>query len=147
MDKDCTAAIAVRGEQIKTSSAEYLWFCRGIKPPLAAGQAGPERSATTTTAPAERHHACNEARYSPMIRPRQLHVDHFEIDRLDIDHGANDAPSPRRQSNAQQGAPGYLWNSTTQELIPILPEDHPDYRKNQEIIAAAIRRWNQGASK
>ena len=42
-----------------------------------------------------------------------------------------DEPSivpPRRQSNAQQGAPGYLWNSTTQELIPILPEDHPDYR-------------------
>jgi hypothetical protein len=23
-----------------------------------------------------------------MTRPRQLHVDHFEIDRLDIDHGA-----------------------------------------------------------
>jgi hypothetical protein len=26
---------------------------------------------------------------------------------------------------------------TTQELIPILPEDHPDYRQNEEIIAAA----------
>ena len=65
------------------------------------------------------------------------------VDRLDIDQGVSDAPS-RRQSNAQQGAPGYLWNSTTQELIPILPEDHPDYRQNQEIIAAAIRRWNGG---
>jgi hypothetical protein len=54
---------------------------------------------------------------------------------------------PRRQSNAQQCAPGYLWNPTTQELIPILPEDHPDYRQNQEIITEAIRRWNQGASK
>ena len=42
---------------------------------------------------------------------------------------------------------GYLWNSTTQELVPILPEDHPDYRQNQEIISKAIRRWNQGASK
>ena len=46
--------------------------------------------------------------------------------RFDIDHGVNGAPpSPRRQSNAQELAPGYLWNSTTQELIPILPEDHP----------------------
>jgi hypothetical protein len=44
-------------------------------------------------------------------------------------------------------APGYLWNSTTQELIPILPEDHPDYRRNREIITEAIRRWNKGASK
>ena len=67
--------------------------------------------------------------------------------RFDIDHGASDAPPPRKQSNAQQLAPGYLWNSTTQELIPILPEDHPDYRQNEEIIAEAIRRWNQGASK
>ena len=53
----------------------------------------------------------------------------------------------RRQSNAQDLAPGYLWNGTTQELIPILPEDHPDYRQNQEIITEAIRRWDQGASK
>src|SRR5262249_8989260 len=53
-------------------------------------------------------------------------------------------PALRHQSNAQ---PGYWWNSTTQELIPILPEDHPDYRQNQEIIAAAIRRWNGGTSR
>ena len=61
-----------------------------------------------------------------------------------------DEPSivpPRRSSNARQCTPGYLWNGMTQELIPILAEDHPDYRQNQEIIAAAIRRWNQGASK
>ena len=66
--------------------------------------------------------------------------------RFDIDEGAREAP-PRRQSNAQQSAPGYWWNSTTQELIPILPEDHPDYRENQEITAAALRRWNQRTSK
>ena len=53
----------------------------------------------------------------------------------------------RRQSNAQDLAPGYLWNGTTQELITILPKDHPDYRHNQEIITEAIRRWDQGASK
>jgi hypothetical protein len=41
----------------------------------------------------------------------------------------------RRQSTAQ--APGYVWNSTTQELIAILPE-------NAEAIAAALRRWNGG---
>jgi hypothetical protein len=34
MDKDRIAAIAARGEQIKTSSVEYLWICRGIRPPL-----------------------------------------------------------------------------------------------------------------
>jgi hypothetical protein len=46
----------------------------------------------------------------------------------------------RRQSTAR--SPGFLWNSTTQELIPILPEDHPDYRQNAETIAAAMRRWS-----
>ena len=50
------------------------------------------------------------------------------IDRFDIDHGGNDALPPRRHSNPQECAPGYLWNSTTQELIH-LPEDHPDYRQ------------------
>jgi hypothetical protein len=64
------------------------------------------------------------------------------IVRFHIDHGVSGAPLPRRQSYGQQGAPAYWWNATTQELIPILPEDHPDYRQNQEIIAAAIRRWN-----
>jgi hypothetical protein len=54
---------------------------------------------------------------------------------------------PRRPTCARDLAPGYLWNSTTQELIPILPEDHPDYRQNQEIVTEAIRRWNQEASK
>jgi hypothetical protein len=68
------------------------------------------------------------------------------IDRFDIDHGGNDALPPRRHSNPQECAPGYLWNSTTQELIH-LPEDHPDYRQNEEIIAAAIRRWNGGTSR
>ena len=68
--------------------------------------------------------------------------------RFDIDHGVNDElPPPRRQSNGQELAPGYLWNSTTQELIPILPEDHPDYRQNAEIRRAAIERWNGVKSK
>jgi hypothetical protein len=31
-----SAAIAARGEQIKLNSAEYLWICRGIRPPLLA---------------------------------------------------------------------------------------------------------------
>jgi hypothetical protein len=74
---------------------------------------------------------------SPMRRSHEPPVHRF-----DIDHGVNDAMPPRRHSNPQECAPGYLWNSTTQELIPILPEDHPDYRQNEEIIAAAIRRWN-----
>jgi hypothetical protein len=82
-----------------------------------------------------------------MTRPRQLHIDRCE-DRFDIDYGTSDVPPPpRKRSNAQQLAPGYLWNSTTQELIPILPEDHPDYRENAETIRAAFRRWERGTSK
>ena len=81
--------------------------------------------------------ACNEA---------QMKHELPHIDRFDIDGGTSDTP-PRRQSNVQELAPGYLWNGTTQELIPILPEDHPDYRQNQEIVTEAIRRWGQGASK
>jgi hypothetical protein len=37
MGKDRSAAItalAARAEQIKQNSAEYLWICRGIRPPL-----------------------------------------------------------------------------------------------------------------
>ena len=73
---------------------------------------------------------------------RQPHSDRC----FDIDEPTSDTPS-RRPSSAQQCTPGYLWNSTTQELIPILPEDHPDFRQNQEIITEAIRRWNQETSK
>ena len=70
------------------------------------------------------------------------------VERFSMDEGVSDAPPPpRKQSNAQQCGPGYLWNNTTQELIPILPEDHPDFRQNQEIITEAIRRWNQVTSK
>ena len=70
------------------------------------------------------------------------------VHRFEIDHGTNNAPPPpRRQSNGQELAPAYLWNSTTQELIPILSEDHPNYRENQEIVTAAIRRWNAGNQK
>jgi hypothetical protein len=33
-DKDRFAAIAARGEQIKTNSAEFLWICKGVRPSL-----------------------------------------------------------------------------------------------------------------
>jgi hypothetical protein len=57
-------------------------------------------------------------------------------------------PPPRKPSNgAQHLAPGYVWNGGTQELIPILPEDHPDYAANVETVTAAIRRWNRGENK
>ena len=68
------------------------------------------------------------------------HQPHF--DRLDIDHGTSDAPPPRRQGNAQQNGTAYIWNSTTQELLPILPKDHPDYRESMDRVLTAIRRWN-----
>jgi hypothetical protein len=31
-----SAAIAARGEEIKLNSAEFLWICKGIRPPLLA---------------------------------------------------------------------------------------------------------------
>jgi hypothetical protein len=63
-------------------------------------------------------------------------------DHPDTDEGYMLAP-PRKQSrrNAQQLAPGYIWNGMTQELIPILPEDHPDHQENAETLKAAILRW------
>jgi hypothetical protein len=33
-ERQRAAAIAARGEQIKTNSAEYLWICCGIRPAL-----------------------------------------------------------------------------------------------------------------
>jgi hypothetical protein len=70
-------------------------------------------------------------------------------DHLDIDDAGGYALTPRRkQPNARRElAPGYAWNSSTQELIPILPEDHPDHLENAETIRAAFRRWGQGTPK
>ena len=67
---------------------------------------------------------------------RQTH-----IDRLDIDYGTSDTPPPR-QINMRQMGTAYIWHSTTQELLPILPPDHPDYEANANMVMAAIRRWN-----
>jgi hypothetical protein len=33
-ERQVAAAIAARGEQIKTGSAEFLWVCCGVRPPL-----------------------------------------------------------------------------------------------------------------
>ena len=60
---------------------------------------------------------------------------------FDIDEGANETPR-RRQTNAQQNGTAYIWHSTTQELLPILPKDHPDYRENTALLRAAFRRWS-----
>jgi hypothetical protein len=81
----------------------------------------------------------NHAAIDPAHRQRT------HIDRLDINHGTNDAPPPR-QTNAQQNGTAYIWHSTTQELLPILPKDHPDYEENANMVMAAIRRWNKGRS-
>jgi hypothetical protein len=71
------------------------------------------------------------------------------IERLpDCDTDDGYALPPSRKSNsAKQLAPGYLWNGMTQELIPILPEDHPDYVENAETVKAAILRWDNKTQK
>jgi hypothetical protein len=76
-------------------------------------------------------------------RPRRHHVGN---------EAATSAPQmtlspPRKQRSTQQLAPGYVWNGATQELIPILPGDHPDYAANAETLAAAFRRWEKGENK
>jgi hypothetical protein len=53
------------------------------------------------------------------------------------DEGYMLAPPRKQPRNAQP----------TQELIPILPEDHPDYQENTEILRAAVRRWESGKQK
>ncbi len=75
---------------------------------------------------------------------------------FDIDEPIT-APPPRQTLHYEKrvdahrlaavSAGGGWWNPTTQELIPILPEDHPDYRQNEEIITEALRRWSGGTSK
>jgi hypothetical protein len=72
-----------------------------------------------------------------MTRPHQPHIDR----RFNIDASTNDTP-PSRHRSAQQSAHGFIWHSTTQELIPMLPKDHPQYRENTDRVLAAIRRWN-----
>jgi hypothetical protein len=80
---------------------------------------------------------------SPMTRHKPPEP---PVDRLDIDHGVNNAPPPRKQRSAQQG-PSYLWNGTHQQLIEILPEDHPNYQENRELVSKMIRLWDQAKSK
>jgi hypothetical protein len=86
---------------------------------------------------------------------RQPHIDH----RFDIDEPTSDTQP------AQQGAPlvygkaidaerlaavslgGGWWNPATQELIPILRADDPNYRQNEAIITEAICRWSRETSR
>ena len=68
-----------------------------------------------------------------MTRSRQPHID---IDRFDIDASE---PPPRRP---KPGPRGYIWHSTTQELIPILEKDDLGYEENAKLLVSAIRRWN-----
>jgi hypothetical protein len=63
------------------------------------------------------------------------------LDRIDIDHGVNNAPPPRRRQTQQCG-PAYWWNAATQELIEIPREDDPEYEQKVRMITAAIQRWN-----
>ena len=90
-----------------------------------------------------------------MTRHRQPHIDRC----FDIDEPTNDTLNSTQQGPLEYGKRvdadrlaavsqnGGWWNPTTQELIPILPEDDPNYRQNEAIITEAIRRWNGGKSR
>ena len=64
---------------------------------------------------------------------RQADID---INRFDIDASE---PPPRRP---KPGPRGYIWHSTTQELLPILDKDDPGYEENAKRLVDAMRRWN-----
>jgi hypothetical protein len=68
--------------------------------------------------------------------------EHIAAIPCDIGHGVSDTPAPARQINMRQRGTAYIWHSTTQELLPILPPDHADYEANANMVMAAIRRWN-----
>ena len=78
---------------------------------------------------------------------RQRPIAHLSDRGLDTDDAGYTMASPRKQPTAQPLAPGYAWNGATQELIPILPEDHPDYLENEENVKAAILRWDNKTQK
>jgi hypothetical protein len=109
-----------------------------IRTPCSMSQDAEMTTNPPTAASAQSRHARNEA--TPMTT-RQPHIDRFAID-----HGVSNAPPPR-QLNVQQVGTAYIWHSTTQELLPILPKDHPDYEENANMVMAAIRRWNKGRSR
>ena len=90
-----------------------------------------------------------------MTRRCQPHMDRC----FDIDEHINDTLNSTQQGPLEYGKRvdadrlaavsqnGGWWNPTTQELIPILPEDDLNYRQNEAIITEAIRRWNGGKSR
>ena len=90
-----------------------------------------------------------------MTRHQRSHIDRC----FDIDEPTSDTPNSTQQGPleyckrvdahrlAAVSAGGGWWHPTTQELIPIVSEDHPDYRQNEAIITEAIRRWNGGTLK
>jgi hypothetical protein len=79
-----------------------------------------------------------------MLAPQSTGLSKNPVEKTleNADEGYALAP-PRKQGGPQQ-PPSYIWNSTTQELIPILPEDHQDHRKNREILIEATTRWAKG---
>jgi hypothetical protein len=54
MDKERIHAIAARTEEIQTNSAEYLWICRGIKPPLLSDKPPAQLRPLSGAVPGER---------------------------------------------------------------------------------------------
>ena len=77
-----------------------------------------------------------------MTRHQRSHIDRC----FDIDEPTSDTPNSTQQGPVEYckrvdahrlaavSAGGGWWNPTTQELIPILHEDDPNYRQNEVII-------------
>jgi len=82
---------------------------------------------------------------------RQPHIGR----RFDIDEPSDTQPAQQREPLAYSKAidadrlaavsrGGGLWNGSAQQLIPILPESHPRYRENRELVSETIKRWDRG---
>jgi hypothetical protein len=84
-----------------------------------------------------------------MRRQRQPHIDRFDIDEPSDTQPLPSSPlvygkaiDADRLAAVSLG--GGLWNGSAQQLIPLLPESHPRYRENRELISETIKRWDRG---
>jgi hypothetical protein len=89
------------------------------------------------------HSTVNEARKQLSDDPtvERVGFDGKHSQRLPIDPSQADEIVDRAHWLQQPHA--FMWNGSTQRLIPVLDRAHPDYEQNCTEIAAEMRRWHE----
>jgi hypothetical protein len=83
---------------------------------------------------------------------RQPHIDRFDIDERTSDTQPPQQGAPLvygKAIDADRLVPLSAWaaacgTGSAQQLIPILPENHPRYRESRGLISETIERWDRG---